>query len=140
MIRRALATVILIGLSMGQARAVSLGPECEPRGLMAKGKEALNSETFWTTQVKEIQEYVEAEKLAYRLSMIERERYRINERLEDQELQAMGIKQHSNPEIDREFYDIDKKLLQMEWKSLQYAIKWGRVCTTFAKQKLSQLQ
>ncbi len=122
----------------GHACAEGLGPDCEPKGLIAKGKEAWNPKAFWTIQIKEIKEYVEAQKTAYRLSTIERKRDKINERLDDEEMKAMGIEQYSDPELDREINKIDRELLQMERKMLNEAIEWGCKCTEHAKRKLSQ--
>lgn len=136
--QRVFVVICLALLFSGHASAESLGPECEPRGLIAKGKEAWRPKVFWTTQIKKIKEYVEAQKTAYRLSMIEKKRDEINERLDDEEMKAMGVEQYSDPEFDREMTKFDREWLQMEREMLNEAIEWGRKCTQHAKQKLSQ--
>ena len=69
---RLLVTIVLAALCPGPVGAVSLGPDCEPSGFIAKRKEAWDPKSFWTTQIKEIKEYVEGQQTAYRLYMIER--------------------------------------------------------------------
>ena len=140
MIGRVVLATILISFSVGQVRSEGLDSECEPSGLVAKGKEAWSPKKFWTAQIKEIQEYVENEKTAYRLSMIERKRDRVNERLDDEEMKELGIEQYSDPELDRDLAEIDRELLQMDRERLQDAIEWGRKCAAYAKRQLSQLQ
>jgi hypothetical protein len=122
--------------------AVSLGSDCEPCGLIAKGKEAWNPKEFWTTKIQEINEFVENQKTDYRLSIIERRRDKINQRLDDEEMKAMGIdiEQYSDPEADRELAKFDREMLQIEREILNEAIQWGRKCTAYAKRKLSQTE
>ncbi len=122
--------------------AADLGAECEPSGLVAKGKEAWNPKEFWKTQIKEIEKYVEGQKTDFRLSMIERRRNKINQRLDDEEMKAIGvdIEQYSNPEADRFLAEADRELLQIQREILNEAIEWGRKCTVYAKQKLSQVE
>jgi len=134
-----LFAVIITILFTGNAIAVSLGPDCEPRGLIAKGKEAWDPKSFWKGQIGEIKEYVDAQRTAYKLSMIERKRDRINERLDDEEMKAMGIEQYSNPGLDREMAKIDRELMQMDRQMLNDAIEWGRKCTAYANMKLSRV-
>lgn len=135
-----LLAIVLVVVYPGNVGAVSLGPDCEPSGLIAKGKEAWNPKGFWRTQIKEIEEYVEGQKTAYRLSMIERRRDKINEKLDAEEMKAMGIDQYSDPGLDREMAKIDRELLQMDRQMLNEAIEWGRKCTAYAKRKLSQAE
>ena len=140
---RLLITIVLLAVIYpGHVVAVDLGPECEPSGLVAKGKEAWNPKEFWTTQIKEINEFVEEQKTDYRLSMIERRREKINQRLDDEEMKAMGIdtEQYSNPEADGFLAETDREMLQIEREILNEAIEWGRKCTAYAKRKLSQLE
>lgn len=140
---RLLITIVLLTVIYpGHIFAVDLGPECEPSGLVAKGKEAWNPKEFWKTQIKEIEEYVEGQKTDFRLSMIERRRGKINQRLDDEEMKAMSIdnEQYSNPEADRFLAEADRELLQIERGILNEAIEWGRKCTAYAKRKLSQLE
>lgn len=118
--------------------AVSLGSDCKPSGLVAKGKEAWDPKEFWTEQVNEIQEYVEGQRAAYRLSMIDRKRDKANARLDDEEMRVMGIEQYSDPELDRLLEETDRELLQLDRKLLQHAVEWGRKCTAYAKQELSR--
>jgi hypothetical protein len=119
--------------------AASLGSDCEPCGLIAKGKEAWNPKEFWTTKIKEINEFVEKQKTDYRLSMIERKRDKINQRLDDEEMKAMGIEQYYDPKLDGYLAKVDREMLQIEREILNEAIEWGRKCTAYAKRKLSQL-
>lgn len=119
--------------------AVSLGPECEPSGLVAKAKEAWNPKVFWTTQIREIEEYVENQKALSRLLIVDIKRARINERLDAEEMKAMGIEQNSEPELDREMAKFDRESLQMDRQMLNETIEWGRKCTSYAKKKLSGL-
>ena len=137
-----IAIVLSVVMHPGHVIAVDLGPECEPSGLVAKGKEAWNPKKFWKTQIKEIEEYVEGQKTDYRLSMIERKRDKINKRLDDEEMKVIGIdtKQYSNPEADRFLAEADRELLQIEREILNEAIEWGRKCTAYAKRKLSLLE
>ena len=139
-VARTLLVAVLVTLSICQAYAVSLGPDCEPSGLIAKGKEAWNPKEFWTEQIQEIQEYVEGQRTAYRLSMIDRKRDKVNERLDEEEMMAMGIESYSDPELDRLLEETDRKLLQMDRDLLQHAVEWGRKCTAYAEQELSRLQ
>jgi hypothetical protein len=138
--RTLIHAVFLVYFFPGTVSAVSLGHDCEPSGLVAKGREVWNPIDFWTTQIREIQEYVDGEKTAYRLSMIERKRDKINERLDAKEMRAMGIEQYSDPEIDREMAKLDRELLKMDRQQVDRAIKWGRKCTEYAKRKLSKLE
>ena len=138
--RKLLGIFFLVALYTGQVSAVSLGPDCKPNSLIAKGKEAWNPKNFWVTQIKEIQDYVEGQKTSYRLSMIERKRDKINEKLDAEEMKTMGIDQYFDPELDLEMKKIDQELLQMERKMLNESIDWGRKCTSYAKHKLSQAQ
>jgi len=132
--------IFLVILCPALAGTQSLGPNCEPSGLIAKGKEAWDPKGFWTTQLKKIKEYVEAQKTAYQLSMIERKRDMINERLDDEEMKTMGIEQISDPEFDREMAKIDREILQMDRQMLNGAIEWGRKCTAYANMKLTRLK
>ena len=134
--------VLLAFIYPGHVVAADLGTECEPSGLVAKGKEAWNPKGFWKTQIKEIEEYVEGQKTDFRLSMIERRRDKINQRLDDEEMKAIGIdiEQYSNPETDRFLAEADREILQIEREILNEAIEWGRKCTAYAKRKLSQVE
>jgi hypothetical protein len=122
------------------ANSQSIGHDCEPNGLIAKTKAVWNPKKFWTTQIKEIKEYVEAEKTTYRLSLIQTKRDRINEKLDDEEMKAMGIESFSDPELDREIAKIDREMRQFDRQMLNDAIEWGRKCTAYAKRKLSELE
>ena len=140
---RLFVTIVLLAVIFpGHVVAVELGPECEPSGLVAKGKEAWNPKEFWKTQIKEIEEYVEGQKTDYRLSMIERRRDKINQSLDDEEMKAIGIdiEQYANPAADRFLAEADRELLQIEREILNEAIEWGQKCTAYAKRKLSQLE
>ncbi len=113
-------------LSMNQAAALSLNHKCEPNGLITKGKEAWNPKGFWTTQLKEIEEYVKWVKADYRLSQIERKRERINEKLDDEEMKAMGITQDYYPGLDRELKQMERESIQFEKSFLENNLN-GRV-------------
>jgi len=140
--RLVITIVLLAVICPGQVVAVDLSPECEPSGLVAKGKETWNPKKFWKTQIKEIEEHVEGQKTDFRLSMIERRREKINQRLNDEEMKAMGIdtEQYSNPETDSFLAEADREMLQIEREIVNEAIEWGRKCTAYAKHKLSQLE
>lgn len=141
-VTRRLLIILLAVIYPGHVFAVSLGPDCEPSGLIAKGKEAWNPKDFWTTQIKEINDFVEGQRTDYRLSMIERRREIINKRLDDEKMKAIGIdiEQYSNPETDRFLAEADREILQIEREILNEAIEWGRKCTAYAKRKLSQVE
>jgi len=138
--RRFLGIFLFVTIYPGLIYAVSLAPDCSPRGLIAKVKEAWNPKIFWATQISEIQDYMEGQKTAYRLSMIQRKRDKINEKLDAEEMKAIGIEQYSDPDMDREMEKKDQEMLQMDRQMLNESIEWGRKCTIYARKKLSQAQ
>ena len=139
-ITKSTISLVLAAFLPCQVHAVSLDSDCQPSGILAIGKESWNPKKFWTDQVIEIEEYVENERTAYRLSMIERKRDKINERLDEQEMRAMGIQPQSDPELERLLRKTDKELLQLDRRLLNHAVEWGKKCTVYAKQKLSTLK
>ncbi len=136
-ITKSAVLVILATFLPCQVHAVSLDSECKPSGILAIGKESWNPKKFWSNQVIEIEEYVANERTTYRLSMIERKRDKINERLDEQEMRAMDIQQQSDPELELLLRKTDKELLQLDRRLLNHAIEWGKKCTAYSKQKLS---
>lgn len=142
MLRRTiLTTFATLTLSFAfcvEVRAADLGPDCKPNGIVAVAQEAWNPKAFWTRQLKEIRDYVEGQKLSYRLSLIERKRNRVNETLDAEEMKAMGIPQISDPELERELARTDREIVALDRELLQGAIEWGQRCTTYARQKVSE--
>ena len=141
---RLTAKLIIAGLLMcsgavaWEAMAASIGPDCKPNGLAAKAKEAWDPQAFWTKQLKEIQDYVEGQKVAYRLTLIERKRDRANDALDAEEMRTLGIRPHSDPQLERELAKTDRELAALDRELLQSAIAWGEKCTAYARQKLSK--
>lgn len=124
---------------LGQdAIAAAVGRDCKPKGIVATAKEAIDSKTFWIKQLKEIQDYVDGQRLAYQLSIIERRRSQSNLALDAEEMRAMKIPQYIDPQLERELRETDRALTEMDREMLQVAISWGEKCTAYAKQKLVQ--
>lgn len=139
--RRTVAAFVALSLVLGaEVRAASIGPDCKPNGVVATAKEAWDPKAFWTKQLKEIQDYVDGQKVAYRLTLLERRRDRANEALDAQEMRTLGIRPYSDPQLERELAKTDREIAALDRELVQSAIAWGEKCTTYARQKLSELK
>ena len=123
-----------------EVRAASIGPDCKPNGVVATAKEAWDPKAFWTRQLKEIQDYVERQKVAYRLTLLERRRDRANEAFDAQEMRTLGIRPQSDQQLERELAKTDREIAALDRELVQSAIAWGEKCTTYARQKLSEIK
>jgi hypothetical protein len=139
--RRVAAVFVALSMVLGtEVRAASIGPDCKPSGVVATAKEAWDPKAFWTRQLKEIQNYVDGQKVAYRLTLLERTRDRANEAFDAQEMRTLGIRQDSDPQLEREIGKIERESAALDRELVQIAIAWGEKCTTHARQKLSELK
>lgn len=128
-------------LSLGvytPASAVDLNNECKPSGVVAIAKEAWNPKEFWTHQLKEIQQYVEDQKIAYRMSLIDRRRAKVNEALDAEEMKTLGIPQYSDPEFEKQLRETDRYIAQLDRQMLEEAVAWGEKCKAYANQQLAR--
>jgi hypothetical protein len=132
--------VVILTLVPSLSLSDDLDSECKPDGITAKAREAWDPKSFWREQIKEIADYVDGQKMAYRLAQIERKREQVNARLDDEEMKAMGIESFSDPELDLLLDEVDRDLIQMEREMLSDAVNWGRKCTYHAERKLSSLK
>ncbi len=130
----------------GNVNARALDSDCEPSGLMAKGREILNPKAFWRSQVIEINEYIEISKASYRASMFEWKREKLIDALDDEEADFMGG-YSPDSEFDRDMAELDKEmaktdqyLLDLDRRMFNMEIEWGSKCSEYVKQKLSQLK
>ena len=130
-----LVLALLVGKS---AQAVDLGPDCEPAGVSAMVREAWDPKVFWTRQLKEIHDYVEGQKVAHRLNLIDRKRDRVNAALDAEEMKTMGIPQTSDPELDQLLAKTDREIAALDRELLQKSLEWGQSCTAYATQQLSK--
>jgi len=121
-------------------QAQSLDSSCEPNGLVAKGKEAWNPKKFWNTQLKEIQEYVKYSKQDYQVSILDRKRDAINEKLDDEEMLLLGIEQYYTAEMEAEDKKFDQEMVEFEKEMLNDSISWGKKCSAYARKKLSTIK
>jgi hypothetical protein len=135
---RVAATALALGMSV-EANARELDSHCHPSGV-AVVKEMWDSKAFWTRQLKEIHDYVEGQKVAYRLSLIERKRARANEALDAEEMRTMCIPQISDPELEKKLRETDRYIAELDREMLQRAIAWGEKCTAYANQQLLKLK
>jgi hypothetical protein len=127
-------------LFVKNAGAVSIGPDCKPKGVVAMSKESWDPKAFWTGQLKEISEYVEGQKVAYRLSLLERRRDHVDKAFTLEEMRTMGVTPASDPQLELALAKTERELAAIDRELLQNAIIWGGKCTQYAQQKLSAIK
>lgn len=139
--RRTVAAFVALSMVLGaEVRAASIGPACKPNGVVAIAKEAWDPKAFWTKQLKEIHDYVEGQKVAYRLTLLERRRDRANEALDAEEMRTLGIRPYSDPQLERELAKTDREIAALDRELVQSAIAWGEKCTAYVRQRLSEFK
>ena len=120
--------------------AVDLDHECRPSSVIAIAKEAWDPKEFWTRQLKEIQQYVEGQRLAYQMNLIDRRRAKVNETLDAEEMRALGVPQYSDPQLEKQLRETDQYIARLDLQMLREANAWGQKCTAYANQRLSNIK
>ena len=127
------------GIILTQAFGISWGYDCKPRGFLAIAKEKLDAKAFWTTQLKEIQSYVEDQITANKLYLMNKNHELIERRIEDEEMRVLGIAPYSDPALEKALRETDTLLDDTNNNLLSQTIEWGRKCTLYANNKLNRI-
>jgi hypothetical protein len=87
----------LWGVIPARASGISSDHDCNPRGIIAIAKEKPSPKSFWTVQLKNIQNYVESQEIAYKLYIINKKRDTINKTIDNTCSLGLSIGEKSAP-------------------------------------------